>query len=88
MLNIKHTSFCPCNTTTLPDGMFSISICIFILEREMCLDGAVSLSDFFSSYKAYPFIVIRMFNQMPPAVNVAYLNTLKRTALASNCVKK
>lgn len=38
----KTIPFCPCNTTTLPDGMFSISICILIIEIEIYLDAALS----------------------------------------------
>lgn len=46
--------FCPCNATTLSDGMFNISICILILEIEtdMSRCSSISLPDFHSPYKA------------------------------------
>lgn len=42
MLNIKHNPFCPCNTTTLPDGIFSTSVCILMPEIKIFLDAALS----------------------------------------------
>lgn len=76
MLNIKHTPFCPCNTTTLPDGMFSI--CILILEIEIYLDAALSPYQTFILLIKHSHLLYSesCLTNTPPAVTVAFLNTL------------